>query len=259
MTVSLTSGEQLTGELLALRPAIVYLPAERIDTFSLPATEGTEWAVTLPRIVKDREKDALRHLLQTAKEKGCTAAAVQNLGQLALARELGFTVRGDYALNVFNSRSVSELRDWGLASATTSFELRYEQLRQIRKAIPCEAIVYGRLPLMIVENCIIANEHGCRTKDLSGTCRTSHTLTDRRGETFPVVSVFGCRNEILNGKILYLADKNEYRRCGLAYARLRFTTEKPGECVKILRQYLGIEDAVPPTDYTRGLFYRGVE
>ena len=227
--------------------------------FTIPTDGNTEFCVTFPRIVKDRERETLRALLLTAKEKGCVSAAVQNLGQLALARELGFRIRGDYGLNIFNSRSMAELRDWGLSSATASFELRHEQLRDIKKAIPCEAIVYGRLPLMVMENCIICNEHGCKPKDLNGTCRAPHTLTDRRGERFPVVSVFGCRNEILNGKTVYLADKSEWKRCGLAYARLRFTTESPAECVEIMRQYLGLSDAVPPAEHTRGLFYRGVE
>ena len=215
--------------------------------------------MTFPRIVKDREQAALRALLETAKEKGCTSAAIQNLGQMRLAGELGFALRGDYGLNIFNSRSMAELKRWGLKSATASFELRHEQLRDIKKAIPCEAIVYGRLPLMIMENCIICNQHGCKTKDLSGTCRAPHTLTDRRGEDFPVVAACGCRNEILNGKTVYLADKIEYKRCGLTYARLRFTTESPERCVEVMRQYLGLGDVTPPQDHTRGLFYRGVE
>ena len=258
-TVSLTRGDQLTGELLALSPAIVYLPAERIGEFTVPTDGNTEFCVTFPRICKDREREDLRALLLLAKEKGCTSAAVQTLGQLTLAKELGFTIRGDYGLNVFNSRSLSELKNWGLASATLSFELRHEQLRDIKKSIPCEAIVYGRLPLMIMENCIICNEHGCKAKNLAGTCRAPHTLTDRRGERFPVVAAFGCRNEILNGKTLYLADKNEIRRCALTYARLRFTTESPAECVEIMKQYLGLSEAIPPAEHTRGLFYRGVE
>ena len=258
-TVSLMHGDQLTEALLALRPAIVYLPAERIGEFTIPTDGDTEFCVTFPRIVKDREQAALRALLETAKAKGCTSAAIQNLGQLSLARELGFTLRCDYGMNIFNSRSMAELKNWGLKSATASFELRHEQLRDIKKAIPCEAIVYGRLPLMIMENCIICNQHGCKTKDLSGTCRAPHTLTDRRGEDFPVVAAFGCRNEILNGKTLYLADKSEYKRCGLTYARLRFTTESPAQCVEIMRQYLGHSEVIPPEEHTRGLFYRGVE
>ena len=187
-----------------------------------------------------------------------SSLSLQNSGQLDLARELGFSLRGDYGLNVFNSRSLAELAEWGLESATVSFELRHEQVRALEKPLPCEAIVYGRLPLMVMENCVIANGLGCKTRDLHGACRAPHTLTDRRGEVFPVLSVFGCRNEIENGRTLFLADKPEYRRCGLAYGRLRFTTEDAGTCAAVFDRYLGL-GSYAPADFTRGLFYRGVE
>ena len=259
-TVSLSRGDQLSPALMALSPAIVYLPAERIHEFDLApyADSSTEFSVIVPRICRDGELPALRELLETARKKGCRSAAAGNLAHLPLCRELGFTVRGDYGLNVFNSRSLRELARWGLESATLSFELRHEQLRDLQKALPCEAIVYGRLPLMIMENCIICNTLNCKTKDLYGTCRGSNLLTDRKGESFPVLSAFGCRNEIQNGKTLFLADKPEFRRCGLTYARLRFTTEDAATCAAMLERYLGLNEAMP-ADYTRGLFYRGVE
>ena len=59
-------------------------------------------------------------------------------------------------------------------------------------------------------------------------------------------------------KTLFLADKPEYRNVGLRWARLRFTTESPEECVAVFRRYLEQGDYMPQ-DYTRGLFYRGVE
>jgi len=83
-------------------------------------------------------------------------------------------------------------------------------------------------------------------------------LTDRVGERFPVLHAYGCRSELQNGKTLWLADKPEYRKIGLAYARLRFTTESAEECVRVLRAYKGREEYTPK-DITRGLFYRGVE
>ena len=61
-----------------------------------------------------------------------------------------------------------------------------------------------------------------------------------------------------DGKTLWLADKPEYRKIGLTYARLRFTTESAEECVRVLRAYKGREEYTPK-DITRGLFYRGVE
>ena len=83
-------------------------------------------------------------------------------------------------------------------------------------------------------------------------------LTDRVGERFPVLHAYGCRSELQNGKTLWLADKPEYRKIGLTYARLRFTTESAEECARVLRAYKGREEYTPK-DITRGLFYRGVE
>ena len=262
-TVSLSHGGQLSPRLLELSPAVVYLPAERIECFDRSLMErfpDVEFCAGLPRICKDREERDLLKLLELAKEKGCASLAVQNIGQTALAEKLGLAARGDFGLNVFNSRSLQELKSWGLKSACVSFELRHEQMRDLHKCLPCEAIVYGRLPLMITENCLISNAgKGCPArKGAAVPCEGAHTLTDRKNEDFPVLPVFGCRSEIENSKTLFLADKPVFRRCGLRYARLRFTTEPAEECVRILERYLDRNEDVPE-DFTRGLFYRGVE
>lgn len=259
-TVSLSRGCQLTESLMELRPGLVYLPVERIEDFDLsPYLErGGVFCAALPRICKDSEMPSLFAMLDRAREKGCSAVAVQNIGQLALARRSGLAIRGDFGLNVFNSRSLWELKGWGLSSATVSFELRHQQIRDLMKPLPCEAILYGRLPLMITENCLVSNALPCQAQNLRGNCRSGHSLRDRRGETFPVLSVFGCRSEIQNSKILFLAGQSEYQQCGLSYGRLRFTTESPGQCVAVLRCYLdGGGDG--PENFTRGLFYRGVD
>lgn len=119
-------------------------------------------------------------------------------------------------------------------------------------------MVYGRIPLMLTENCLISNAgKGCPArKGVPTPCTAPHMLTDRKGEDFPVLPVFGCRSEIENSKVLYLADKPEWKRCGLRYANLRFTTETPEECVRIMELY-STGKGCAPKEYTRGLFYRG--
>lgn len=68
---------------------------------------------------------------------------------------------------------------------------------------------------MITENCIIHNHSGQHT------CSNVNLLTDRKGERFPVVQAYGCRNEILNSKKLFLADRTQdYGRLGLWAGRL---------------------------------------
>ena len=267
LTVSLHSAAQLSEELIALAPARVYLPAELLPQLDLAPYRGrTEFFAVLPRIYRTQDEPILRALLEDAAKKGVTGVSIGNLGHLSLVRSLDITLHGDWALNVYNSAALDFWKEQGLDSACVSFELRDAQLRDLQKSLPCEAIVYGRLPLMITENCLNANESGCRyfkerpvSVPADGACASAPELTDRRGEHFPVLRAWGCRSEIENGKILYLADKaRDWQSLGLRYACLRFTTESPEDCVQMLRAYHG-EAVDAPENITRGLFYRGAE
>ena len=262
-TVSVMRADQISEELLSLRPARIYAPLEVLSGMgSLPAFEG-EWCALLPRVWRDRDEEELLHLAKTAKEKGVTALGLSNIGHFSIARKAGMKMVGDFGLNVFNSRSLDYLREKGLESACASFELRFAQIRDLKKVLPTEAIVYGRLPLMITENCLVQNAVGCkldrqgRCVPAQAPCAQGHTLVDRTGAAFPMLGVYGHRTELQNSRPVWLADRPEYRRMGLAYARLRFTTETAAECAAILRGYL---DGAPARgEFTRGLYERGVE
>ena len=243
----------------------MYLPLEQLASLSTLPDRDTEWCALLPRVWRDRDEPALRKLLERAGQLGVTGALLGSIGHFPLARDSGLTLYGDYGLNVFNARSLQYLRDKGLESACLSFELRFAQMRDMPKLLPAEAIVYGRLPLMLMENCVIANSLGCcdvgsdyRKRSSACRCTGENVLTDRTGARFPLMPAWGHRNELENSRTLFLADKPEWRRLGLTYARLRFTTESPAECVAALQRYQGQGDYIP-ADLTRGLFYRGVE
>ena len=263
LTVTLHSRRQLSPELLSLSPAAVALPLEEIaEMGALPAFSG-EWQAILPRVWRDRDEDTLRKLLKIAGNAGVSALLLGNLGHFPLARDSGLTLRGDYGLNAFNSRSLAFLEEEGLASACLSFELKGAQVRSLRLPLPAEAIVYGRLPLMVTENCLVQNGKGCRL-DTQGPavpgqapCRQGHVLTDRTGASFPILGVWGHRSELQNSLPLWLADREDWKRMGLTAARLRFTVESAEEAARILRAYQ--TGAQPPKKFTRGLWDRGVE
>ena len=257
LTVSVRSVEQVTQELLALGPARLYLPCDEgaacPDVVRRCLDAGVEPLALLPRVCWDRELPQLLRELETLKGLGVREAMAGTLDGVRRAVELGFLTRGDFGLGVYNSQTLKELKKLGLKSATASFELKLAQIRDLSKAIPLEAIVYGHLPLMLTENCIVHNHTGQHS------CGGGQRLVDRKGETFPVVKAWGCRNEILNGKTLFLADKaGDYQRLGLETARLMFTTETPEECVRVLERYQG-RGRYKPGDLTRGLYYRDVE
>ena len=255
LTLSVRTAEQVTGELLALGPAMVYIPLEELAAHpeKAQAPAGTKIGVTLPRVAWDREMDQVTDQLRLVKDLGITDALIGNLGMAPVAQKLGFTLRGDFGLEVYNSQAVKEYKRLGFSSLTLSFELKFPQLRDISKSLDTELITYGRLPLMLMESCIIKNRTG------SCNCQNTNILTDRKGARFPVVKAPGCRNELLNSQKLFLADKAaDYKRIGLWAQRLLFTTENPRECVQVTQRYLD-QGSWSPNEYTRGLYYRDVE
>ena len=249
--------EQLTRELAELKPDYLYVPAllmaEHFEKI-LPFIEHKAVPVAvLPRVITDDETEEVYTALQKLFDLGVREALVGNLGHVVLARNAGLKVRGDFGLNAFNSYSMEVLKQAGFLSATASFELRLSQIRDMAKPLDTEAIIYGRLPLMVSDQCAIRHSAGhC-------TCQTPAQMADRMGSVFPVVKEYGCRNVIYNAHKLYLADKkDDLYAAGLWGLRLLFSTESGRECVEVAKGHLGLSD-YRPNVLTRGLYYRGVE
>ena len=159
------------------------------------------------------------------------------------------------ALNVYNSRSVQFLKDLELRSATLSFEMTLPQIRDVSKDVPCEIFGYGRLPLMITENCLIRGRTG------SCTCNLGNTkLVDKTGAEFPIIKDGDkCRSVLLNGKKLNWLDRqDDLAKLGLWAVRLYFTTENAKEVDNVLSAWHN-PPAFDPGASTRGLYLRGLE
>ena len=257
LIIQVRTAEQLTKELADLRPAYIYVPAMIMAAepkLVLPFVEkGSVPVAVLPRIVNDAQMKEVYATLQKLFDYGVNEALVGNLGQVVMARRAGMKLRGDFGLNAFNSYTLEMLNEMGFLSATASFELRIAQIKDMAKPLDTELIVYGRLPLMVSDQCIIKESAGrCA-------CQTPAQMADRMGSVFPVVKEYGCRNVVYNAHKLYLADKKEdLYSAGLWGLRMMFTTESARECVEVAKGHMGLSD-YKPNVLTRGLYYRGVD
>ena len=258
MTVQVTTREQLTETMLDMDFAMLYVPVHVLiadPQLTARLVEKGHVAAVLPRIVHDGEMPRLKKELATLRQWGVTDALVGNLGLISPVREAGMAVRGDFGLNVYNSGTMNTLRELELSSATVSFEMTMPQIRDISKAVDTEIIAYGRLPLMVMENCLIRN----RTGECS--CHAgSVKLVDKTGADFPVIKDGNnCRSVLLNGKKLSWLDRqDDLAKLGVWAFRILFTTENTREVNRILADCL---DPAPfePGSCTRGLYLRGVE
>ena len=258
LTVSVLKTEQITRRMRQMELSTLYAPIHEIlshPDFYNKLNKTTRVAAVLPRITKETERGEMVSQLQKLGPLGIEDVLIGNLGQLSLARDRNLAIAGDFGLNIYNSLSAEVAKALGLSSMTASFEMTLPQIRDLSKTLPTELMIYGRLPLMLTENCLMRNR--------AGVCSCQHGTTkllDRKGEEFRVVRDGNtCRSVILNGKKLYLLDrKGDLGKLGLWALRLSFTTENAVEVDGILSAWQG-EAYFDPGSYTRGLYMRGVE
>lgn len=256
--IQVTTKEQITGRLLKMQPNLLYVPLHLLTedaAFTRDLVGKVRVCPVLPRVVHDGELARLKEQLRSLRALGIREALVGNLGLLLPVRECGMHPRGDFGLNIHNSAALQSIREMELRSQCLSFEMTLPQIRDAKKGLPCEILAYGRLPLMITENCLIRGRTGQCTCHLG-----SAKLVDKTGSEFPVIRDGNtCRSVLLNGKKLYWLDRQEdLARLGLWAVRLYFTTENPQEVDRVLSACRSGE-AMDPGACTRGLYLRGLQ
>lgn len=256
--IQVTTKEQITGRLLKMQPNLLYVPLHLLTedaAFTRDLVKKVRVCPVLPRVVHDGELARLKDQLRSLRALGIREALVGNLGLLLPVRECGMHPRGDFGLNIYNSAALQSVREMELRSQCLSFEMTLPQIRDAKKGLPCEILAYGRLPLMITENCLIRGRTGQCTCHLG-----SAKLVDKTGSEFPVIRDGNtCRSVLLNGKKLYWLDRQEdLARLGLWAVRLYFTTENPQEVDRVLSACRSGE-AMDPGACTRGLYLRGLQ
>lgn len=215
------------------------------DTYEELGDEQTVCA--MPSVTKEGEPER-----KTKAER----VLVQNLGQIKGLS--GKTLYGGERLNITNSESLEVLKKLGFTRATLSSELNLKELRHVLENtdFPTEIVCYGRMPAMLIENCIIKSHYKCAKGG-------AFSLLDRKGEIFPILCE-NCRNVVLNSVPIYMADKlSDLLSLGADTLRLNFTIETKEETARVIKAYQqALEGKTPSAVFdkiTRGHFYRGVE
>ena len=233
---------QLKGRVEGCDLAVIPINA---DTQALP--DNIPLAVELPRGISN-EKYILSRLA-TLKEKGVGVAFCSTLAATELAKAAGLGTVAHFGYNVFNSASLEYQAEQQALAAVLSPEMLIKDMAELPCAVPKGIISYGRLPLMLTRNCPVKNGASCAE------CGRNEGLTDRKSTTFPVRCTNGY-SELLNSKVIWLADrKREYDF--LDFQLLYFTDESSERVEEVLAAYKA--GSAPDCEFTRGLYYRGVE
>ncbi len=213
----------------------------------LSAGYDTKKAIlALPRYIKDEGK--LKKEMESAKAMGFSRVLCQNIAHIRLAKAMGFILHGGFGLNITNGLALGEYEKLELCDVTLSYEMKASEMSRIGRSIPVGYMAYGNLPLMLLVNCPIRAEVGCKS--------CTGKLTDRTGASFKV----SCHKdlgyyELLNSATLVLSDKQQ--DFSLDFMTLYFTEESPEQVANVIESYRQGEK--PTGGFTRGLYYRGIE
>jgi putative protease len=131
-------------------------------------------------------------------------------------------------LNVWNPYSASVYEGLSFESVIISPEVPLKKAAHIGAGIARGAVVYGKIPVMTLEKCIIRDMNGstlAREKCKICDAKKFTYLRDRTDTVFPVAREFGHRNIIFNSVPVYMLDKDAQ---GL-FSHFIFTDEKKNE------------------------------
>ena len=179
--------------------------------------------VVLPPVIFDRDEGRVAEALRSARAAGAVYALVGNAGHLGFAVDAGLIPVGDFRLNITNSESAAFWERRGMEQCVLSPELTLPQMRDLGGNTA--VIVYGRIPLMLLEKCVTKEVSDC-----AGCARGQAELVDRRGVHFPLLREWEHRNLVLNSLPTCMSDREDaLLRAGLTAWHFLFTTESPCE------------------------------
>ncbi|MGB9679971.1 MAG: DUF3656 domain-containing U32 family peptidase [Thermoanaerobacteraceae bacterium] len=211
-----------------------------------------------PVILRENFKKA-EEQLEILKNMNFDRILISNLGLYHIAKKYGFELNIDYTFNIVNSEASKYFTSDVI---TLSPELNLEQIKDItlRSEKQFEAIVYGRIPLMITEYCPIKKISGCDKEH----CKTGYyMLKDRKNRLLPLKSDGFCRLNILNPDVLLMIKHiDKLKEAGISFLRINDTIETENEIKLILNLYIkalkGDNIEIPDGNYTKGHYFRGV-
>lgn len=200
--------------------------------------------VTTPRTTMRRECGELEQFFTALREIRPDGLMVSNLGSLKLAQSItDLPVQADFSFNLFNQLAAKFLQENGLSMAAISYELSFEQLREIVETaeLPLETVVHGSYESMICDHDFPAMSlPEFNELDNPEVLDRHYALLDTAGEKHAIrIDQYG-RNHLYFAKDLclypYLAKFN-----GLASYRIEaqdYTPELTGRVTKLYREAL---------------------
>ena len=197
--------------------------------------------IYLPTIIKVNYRNLFYSNIHKSIDKyKIEGFVISNLGNIQLLTDLFenlnkyFKIIANYTLNIYNLNTVLELKQLGISKFTVSPELDRNTISNLCKYnyIEKELIVFGKIPLMHMNYCLLGNTDNCYP-ECKQNCKTSNTyfLKDRLNMDFRVLpDNIQTVTTIFNSKTTSICPKD----FSINYARIDILDETIDEINQII-------------------------
>lgn len=237
--------------------------------------------IYMPTILKDfimkKVSEKLPGILKNYKIKGFV---ISNISQINLLENClknsttnnnlnEYELIGNYTLNVYNDYTSKQLENLGITSITLSPELdkftlnSFDNTHQLSENTKTEAIIYGNLPVMTTNYCLISRSNFCLEKcnnncnnswncNLQKNSKIEFFLKDRMNMNFKILpDSFSKTTTIFNSK----KNSININEINVDYVRLNFIDENIEEICEIVNVFKNGK-ILEGKDFTNGNFNR---
>lgn len=227
----------------------LYLPLNLAESYAAVPQDVPVSKVVLvpPRFILS--EDDLNKRLKTAILCGYNTILANQIGILPIASALNLSVHGGLGLHITNCSAVEQLKAFAIDRLLISPETPYYMQKSLSKQYDGLGIwAYGKIPMMLMRNCPIQEQIGCKL------CR--HILYDRKGvPLFTECTRYMDKPdyaEVFNSAPIWLADRKEMFDFA-SFAFLSMTDESADQVEKVLAEYMGKQNPLEPANFTRGI------
>lgn len=230
---------------------VLYVPLAKYEEIFCKSDEKlkTKLGFFMPPVIFDSERSEILKKVSRNLITGVKSIILSNISQIKMIKEL---ISGmdeekklielvtDFRFNITNNQSICELENLDIDRIILSPELTMPQIRDLCGNV--ENIVYGRIPLMTLEKCIIKDLYGCDRCKRNTPGYVTY-VRDRKNIDFPVMRDVSDdsshRNIIFNSLPISMSDKMyEMSSTGIKNMHFIFTVENSQQVDNVINSYL---------------------
>lgn len=242
-TAHVTTLSQLAECLKQEAIQIIYWEWQYDNTLSMKAYDlcqkaGRKFYLALPAIMRNKIYSQYAKDLLIWEDTLCEGYLIRTYGAFYLLKESSKKITIDHHFNVMNNEAIALWHQLGADVITLSMETVQKESEHLEGTL--ERVVYGYIPLMTTEQCLLAHSNKCKkTKASTGTFK----LRDRKQMEWPIqTDCVACQMQILTEEPFVMPQIEQVKKIKRYHLRLQFTGETAEETKKVLENYLCIKN-----------------